>query len=91
PFTLVALLMTSALHTLSGLNRVAANLILVTICAVLAGAFLACNTPLHRSSHLRTQTLTPEQQTVLNSIPCDVRTALKYLKVESNIVCYATC
>lgn len=117
PFILVALLVTSTLHTVSGLNREAADLVLMTMRAVLTGAFIACNkvpssTSLsppsatqaspssrklvqprksRRRNHGRLSPLTLEQQEILNSVPRDIRTALSHLKVEPNIICYATC
>ncbi|RDX40340.1 hypothetical protein OH76DRAFT_1366365, partial [Lentinus brumalis] len=90
PFILVALLVTSTLHTVSGLNREAADLVLLTMRAVLTGAFIACNKAKRRNrSH--SPPLTPEQQAMLDSVPRDIRTALSHLKVEPNIIRYATC
>ena len=44
-----------------------------------------------RRSHARSTPLTVEQQAILDSIPRDIRTALSHLKVEPNIIRYATC
>lgn len=92
------------MHTLSGVNHNAANLVLVTIRAALTGAFILCNksnasqssslSPVSRRSpkkESRLVDLTPEQQRMLDGIPRDVRTALSRLKAEPNIVRYATC
>ncbi len=105
--------MTSTLHTVSGLNRQAADLVLMTMRAVLTGAFIACNKVPSSDSPPSTQAssssrkvetrknrrrnrnrlspLTAEQQEILDSVPRDIRTALSHLKVEPNIIRYATC
>ncbi|KAH9853713.1 hypothetical protein C2E23DRAFT_727959, partial [Lenzites betulinus] len=85
PCILLALLITSALHTLSGMNSDAANLILVTIRVVLTGAFIGKRCKGARSA------LTDQQQSMLDSIPRDVRTVLSRLGVEPDIIRYATC
>ncbi|KAH9834090.1 uncharacterized protein C8Q71DRAFT_725300 [Rhodofomes roseus] len=85
PFLLITLLMVSALHTISGLNREAANLILATLRALLFGAFIACSAP-----HGRRQ-LTSEQQAILDSIPRDIRSVMSQLKVEPSMTKYAAC
>ncbi|RDX40105.1 hypothetical protein OH76DRAFT_1366695, partial [Lentinus brumalis] len=90
PFILVALLVTSTLHTVSGLNREAADLVLMMMRAILTGAFIACNKS-RRRNRARSSPLTSEQQEILDSVPRDIRTALSHLKVEPEIIRYATC
>ncbi|TFY56546.1 hypothetical protein EVJ58_g7577 [Rhodofomes roseus] len=88
PFILAALLMVSALHTLSGLNREAANLVLATFRALLYGAFVICsrsNTPRGPSR------LAVEHQAILDCIPRDIRSVMSHLKVEPQITRYASC
>lgn len=112
PFILIALIVTSAMHTLSGLNREAANLVLVMLRTVLVGAFISCN--MSQSSELSSDThqssastphpgrgtgytstsgnsLTRFQQAIVDTIPRDVRTALKHLSVEPDVIRYASC
>ncbi|KAI0363915.1 hypothetical protein BV20DRAFT_957318, partial [Pilatotrama ljubarskyi] len=92
PCILLALLMVSALHTLSGLNSDAANLVLGIIRVVLTGAFIASNNP-HGKRRERPQlgSLTDEQRSILESVPRDIRTVLSRLEVEPDIIRYATC
>ncbi|KAH9846544.1 hypothetical protein C2E23DRAFT_574361 [Lenzites betulinus] len=110
PCILIALLVTSALHTISGMNADSANLVLAMIRVVLTGAFIASNKSsttsspnprpsspvLRQSSNARRRraqsaSLTPEQQSMLDTIPRDIRTALSRLKVEPETIRYATC
>lgn len=88
PFILAALLVTSALHTLSGVNRDTANLVLVMLRTVLVGAFIRCSQP--ATSITRSQ-FSIDQQAILDSIPRDVRTAISRLNLEPSIIRYATC
>ncbi|KAI9057614.1 hypothetical protein FKP32DRAFT_1536412, partial [Trametes sanguinea] len=80
PCILLALIVTSALHTLSGVDGNAANLVLGMVRAVLTGAFIACN---GRAS--------PRPSKTLDSIPRDIRTVLSRLGLEPDVVRYATC
>ncbi|KAI0350461.1 hypothetical protein OH77DRAFT_1413006, partial [Trametes cingulata] len=90
PFILAALLVTSALHTLSGVSRPAANLILTTFRVVLVGAFLSCS----KEDSAPSKGFSPvsrSQQDLLHSIPQDVRTALSRLNIQPNFIRYASC
>lgn len=90
PFVLAGLLVTSALHTLSGLNRDAANLVLVMLRAALVGVFVMCSKS--RSNSARDALFTPpDHRAILDSLPRDVRTAISRLKLQPNVVRYATC
>ncbi|TFK83030.1 hypothetical protein K466DRAFT_450123, partial [Polyporus arcularius HHB13444] len=88
PFVLAGLLVTSALHTLSGVNRDTANLVLVMLRAVLVGVFIFCSKSRSRTA---ASTLPPAQKVILDSIPRDVRTAISRLKLEPTFLRYATC
>ncbi|KAH9828801.1 uncharacterized protein C8Q71DRAFT_717899, partial [Rhodofomes roseus] len=87
-FLLAALLTVSALHTLSGLSRDAANLVLAALRALLYGAFVACNAA---SAPRGQHPLTADQHGILDSIPRDVRTVLRTLNLEPEVTRYAAC
>ncbi|TBU28221.1 hypothetical protein BD311DRAFT_614495, partial [Dichomitus squalens] len=98
PFILVALLVVSALHTLSSLDRKATNLVLETARVFLTGAFIWCNKSLPKHHPATTgggarkhAKLTPPQQAIVDSIPRDIRTVLSQLRVQPDIVRYACC
>lgn len=92
PFILIALLMASALHTLSGVSRPATNLVLVTLRMFLVCVFRVCGEVGGggRSVSGRSR-LKDSQRALLDSIPRDVRTALSHLGVEPEFVLYAAC
>ncbi|TFY53450.1 hypothetical protein EVJ58_g9445 [Rhodofomes roseus] len=85
PFLLAALLMVSALHTLSGVSRDAANLILATFRVLLYGAFVACSAGTSRDQ------LAPDKQALLDCIPRDIRSVVTHLKIEPVLTRYASC
>ncbi|KAH9846513.1 hypothetical protein C2E23DRAFT_743882, partial [Lenzites betulinus] len=84
PFVVAALIMTTILHAVHSVNRADSNYVLSTIRVLLFGAFMFCNKG-------RRASLTAVQQGVLNTIPKDVRTALKRLNVSPDIIRYACC
>ncbi|KAH9854813.1 hypothetical protein C2E23DRAFT_705383, partial [Lenzites betulinus] len=84
PFVLAALLMVAMLHAIHSATRTDSHYVLTTIRAVLFGAFMFCN-------RARRPSLTSDQEEVLNSIPKDVRTALKRLHIDPEVVRYACC
>ncbi|RDX39489.1 hypothetical protein OH76DRAFT_1298719, partial [Lentinus brumalis] len=88
PFVLAGLLVTSALHTLSGVNRDAANLVLVMLRAVLVGVFIFCSKSTSRGAP---SPLSAAQKAVLDSVPRDVRTAMSHLRLQPEFIRYATC
>lgn len=103
PFVLIALLMVSALHALFGVNRETVHLVLATVRVVLTGAYISCSQPTSTRppspssgatratrEHI-TLTLTVAQQSILDSVPRVVRTALAHLKIEADFVRYASC
>ncbi|KAI0654536.1 hypothetical protein C8Q70DRAFT_880098, partial [Cubamyces menziesii] len=82
PFVLAALIMVSMLHAIHSVTRADSNYVLATIRAVLFGAFMFCNQG-------RRSTLTSRQETLLRTVPKDVRTALKRLHIDPEIVRHA--
>ncbi|KAI0349526.1 hypothetical protein OH77DRAFT_1364012, partial [Trametes cingulata] len=90
PFILAALLMTSALHTLSGVNRPTTNLVLTTLRVFLVGAFMSCSEE-HPDASKGPPHLTRSQQALVDSIPRDVRTALSRLNIQPTFIRYASC
>ena len=92
--------MISAIHTLSGADRKAANLVLEALRFFLIGSFISCNkgasktstAPLSTSLVARKSSqLTPAQQALVDSIPRDIRTVLSQLGVQPEIIRYACC
>lgn len=75
--------MTTILHAVHSVNRADSHYVLTTIRVLLFGAFTFCNTGRRR--------LTIAQQAVLDSIPKDVRTALKRLDIDPEFTRYACC
>ncbi|PIL35294.1 hypothetical protein GSI_02019 [Ganoderma sinense ZZ0214-1] len=106
PFVLIALLVTCALHTLSGVNRGATNLLLVTLQALLVGAFISCNNegesasgdssqditfnPARKAIHARSK-LSSAQKAVVDSVPRDIQTVLSHLGIEPDVIRFASC
>ncbi|KAH9854780.1 hypothetical protein C2E23DRAFT_725463, partial [Lenzites betulinus] len=84
PFVVAALIMTTILHALHGVSRNDSHYVLATIRVLLYGAFAFCRTP-------SSAPMTEAQQAVLASVPKDVRTALKRLHIEPEILRYACC
>ncbi|KAH9909424.1 uncharacterized protein BXZ73DRAFT_12715, partial [Epithele typhae] len=83
PCILAVLLVTCTLHTVSGLNRLASDLVLAAFRVLLVGAFML-GTP-------RTASRSPEQRALLSSIPRDIRTVLHAFDIEPPIIRFATC
>ncbi|KAL7279763.1 hypothetical protein ACG7TL_006170 [Trametes sanguinea] len=90
PFLLAALLMVAILHTLSAVAFPAAQYLLATLKVVIFGAFTMSNAARSRSSSAEAG-LTPEQQSILQSMPLDLRTVLEGLEAIPDIVSYACC
>ncbi|KAI0655865.1 hypothetical protein C8Q70DRAFT_922769, partial [Cubamyces menziesii] len=84
PFILAALIMTTILHTVHAVTRADSNYLLATIRAVLFGVFMFCNKG-------RRSSLSSAQEAILQSVPKDVRTALKRLNIDPEIVRHACC
>ncbi|KAI0653767.1 hypothetical protein C8Q70DRAFT_876659, partial [Cubamyces menziesii] len=84
PFVLAGFIMTCMLHAIHAVNHLDSHYILATLRVVLFGAFMFCN-------QSRRSSLSPAQQAVMQSIPTDVRTALKKLGINPEIVHYACC
>ncbi|KAI0827477.1 hypothetical protein BC628DRAFT_1318722, partial [Trametes gibbosa] len=82
PFVLAALVMSTILHTIHAVTRADSHYLLTTIRAILFGAFVFCNGG---------RRLTSAQDSVLQTVPKDVRTALKHLHIDPEIVRYACC
>lgn len=78
--------MTMVLHSMAATARLQVQYILAVLETVLYGAFVMCNT----ASGLPPG-LTPEQASVMNSLPKDVRTVASLLGLEPDIVRYACC
>ncbi|RPD53703.1 hypothetical protein L227DRAFT_467796, partial [Lentinus tigrinus ALCF2SS1-6] len=85
-FILAALIMTTVLHSLIATSRPHTQYVLITLQAVLSGAFAWCNTQLQHSPRL-----TAGQSDLLNKLPDDVREAIKSLGLEPDFVRYACC
>ncbi|KAI9057623.1 hypothetical protein FKP32DRAFT_1583402, partial [Trametes sanguinea] len=88
PFLLAALLMVAILHTLSAVAFPAAQYILATLKVVVFGAFTMRSVG---SSSGLAPSLTSEQQSILQSMPRDLRTVLDALELIPDIVSYACC
>ncbi|KAI0646436.1 hypothetical protein C8Q79DRAFT_926401 [Trametes meyenii] len=84
PFVLAALLMTCLLHAVHSVNRLDSRYVLATLRVVLFGVFMFCN-------KARRSLVSSGQRAVMNSIPTDVRTALKRLHIDPEIIRYACC
>ncbi|OJT11998.1 hypothetical protein TRAPUB_11455, partial [Trametes pubescens] len=84
PFVLAALIMTTILHAVHSVSRVDSNYILATLRVLLFGAFMFCNRG-------RGSQLTAAQRLMLQTIPKDVRSALKKLHINPEIIRYACC
>ncbi|KAI0362927.1 hypothetical protein BV20DRAFT_905515, partial [Pilatotrama ljubarskyi] len=83
PSILLALIIIGALHTLSGVQGNAVNLILGMVRIVLTGAFIASN----KAASLQADS----SQSMLDAIPRDILTVLAHLQVEPDYIRYATC
>ncbi|KAI9069599.1 hypothetical protein FKP32DRAFT_1541804, partial [Trametes sanguinea] len=88
PFLLAGLLMVTVLHTLSAVAFPAAQYVLATLKVVVFGAFTIRNLA---SSSTRPPTLTADQQSLLQSMPLDLRTVLEALELVPDIDSYACC
>ncbi|OJT15521.1 hypothetical protein TRAPUB_7214 [Trametes pubescens] len=89
PFLLAALLMVSILHTLAGVSFPVAQFVLASMKVLLFGAF-SLNTVAGTTRTSRPE-LTAAHKAIVDAIPYDLRTVLKNLQVEPDIVSYACC
>ncbi|OJT15383.1 hypothetical protein TRAPUB_8050 [Trametes pubescens] len=84
PFVLAALIMVTILHAVHGVNRVDSHYILTTIRVLLFGALAYCG--------MAGGTAPTEAQVILlKTVPKDVRTALKRLNIDPEIIRFACC
>ncbi|TFK78578.1 hypothetical protein K466DRAFT_466594, partial [Polyporus arcularius HHB13444] len=83
---LAALLLVTIIHAIAEASRVDVAFVLAGIKAVLYGAFVLSNL-----SSGSPGSLTALQSDMLKSIPADIRTALKTLKLEPPIIRHAVC
>lgn len=86
PFLLAALMIAVVLHALAEAARLDVTILLVTMKAVLFGAFTWCNL-----LHHQPRSLSADQVKILDAIPSDVRTLISTLQLEPDIVCHAVC
>ncbi|KAI1783120.1 hypothetical protein LXA43DRAFT_904206, partial [Ganoderma leucocontextum] len=88
PFILAALLMATILHSLASVSFPQTTYLLSTLRAVLFGALTV-------SCVVDPSTTTPqlsfEHQQLLNHIPLDIRSVMKLLHLEPDLLTYASC
>ncbi|KAI0667019.1 hypothetical protein C8Q78DRAFT_983017, partial [Trametes maxima] len=82
PFLIAALIMVCALHSLAHLSHPYSNFVLATIKVVILGAVMMSG---------GSSSLSAEHRSLLKNIPSDVRTAMKILNLEPDVVTYASC
>ncbi|CDO76809.1 hypothetical protein BN946_scf185033.g6 [Trametes cinnabarina] len=87
PYVAAALIMTTLLHAVASVSRPYSNFVLATLRVLLHGAFVYCN----RTSSADPSALSAPQRDIVNTIPKDVRTALKALGIAPDFLRYATC
>lgn len=83
PFVTVALIIAVVLHGMAAVARPEVAFVLSGIRAMLFGVFVWCNAP--------SRSLSAVQRLLLKCIPRDVRTVLRTLHLEPDIVRYACC
>ncbi|RDX51278.1 hypothetical protein OH76DRAFT_1347075, partial [Lentinus brumalis] len=84
-FIVAALVTVTILHSVAAVSRPYGHFILATLRVVLFGAFAYQTNPIAR------YVLTAAQALLLKAIPIDVRAAMRLLRVQADIVQYATC
>lgn len=84
-FIVAALVTVTILHSVAAVSRPYGHFILATLRVVLFGAFAYQTNPIAR------YVLTAAQVLLLKAIPIDVRAAMRLLRVQADIVQYATC
>ncbi|TFK92433.1 hypothetical protein K466DRAFT_468645, partial [Polyporus arcularius HHB13444] len=85
-FILAALLLAAVLHALAEASQYDMAFVLAGIQAILYGAFVWTN-----MTSGMPRSLTPAQFEMLNEIPKDIRSILKKLDLEPEIVRHAVC
>ncbi|KAI0360932.1 hypothetical protein OH77DRAFT_1365392, partial [Trametes cingulata] len=86
PWLLAGLMMSAVLHALAAASRPHLRYVLATLQAMVYGLFMYSN----RTSG-GPATLNPTQSSLFSSIPSDVRTVLADLRLEPDIVRFASC
>ncbi|KAI0666489.1 hypothetical protein C8Q78DRAFT_945915, partial [Trametes maxima] len=82
PFLVAALIMVCALHSLAHVAYPYSKLALVTMKLTIMGGVMLCG---GRAA------ITPEHRSLLREVPTNVRTAMKVLGLEPDLVVYASC
>ncbi|KAH9938783.1 uncharacterized protein BXZ73DRAFT_4528, partial [Epithele typhae] len=82
PFIAAALVMATILHAIASVSQTQMTFILAVVRVVLSGALMFPGSA---------NTLTPEQEELVKTVPTDVRAAFKLLNIGPDYVRYACC
>ncbi|KAI0690826.1 hypothetical protein C8T65DRAFT_547957, partial [Cerioporus squamosus] len=83
PFITLGLVTAVIMHTFAGVSHPKANFLLVALKTIMFGAFMWCNAP--------NVVIDNAQRLLLRCIPRDIRTALRVLHLDPDIIRYACC
>ncbi|TFK79921.1 hypothetical protein K466DRAFT_472481, partial [Polyporus arcularius HHB13444] len=86
PFIVALLLVVAVSHTLVEAAQIDITFLLAGIKAILCGALLWSNVSLGMAP-----SLTDAQSELLHSLPADIRSVIKNLQLEPDIIRYAVC
>ncbi|PIL24708.1 hypothetical protein GSI_12594 [Ganoderma sinense ZZ0214-1] len=87
PYVLAGLLMATVLHSLAATARMPVQYVLRVLQVVLYGAFLYCNS----TSGSKTTSLTPDQKSILETVPIDIKTIINDLELSPDFIRFACC